>query len=180
FGIDPMLVRGIIVVVALLGAPALLLYAAAWLLLSDLDGRIHMERLARGQFDGAVIGIGVVAILAFLPVTQGLWFWGPWNWDVWGGGRFLGGALWNLLWTLAIIGSIVWLIVWLATRNHSTRTPHDSVRYTAPAAGTTEGSTAAASTPGASASSAAFAPDAGAPVPPPATPPADADALDEW
>ena len=68
-GIDPILGRGIFVVVARIGAPALLLYAAAWLLLPDLEGRIHLERLARGQFDGAIIGIGVVAVLAFLPVT---------------------------------------------------------------------------------------------------------------
>lgn len=179
-GIDPILVRGIFVVVALIGAPALLLYAAAWLLLPDLEGRIHLERLARGQFDGAIIGIGVVAVLAFLPVTQGLWFWGPWNWDVWGGGRFLGGALWNLLWTLAIIGSIVWLIVWLATRNGTTRTPHDSVLYTAPPADSTAGPTDAGTTRPGSATSAAFVADTAAPVPPSATPPTDADALDEW
>ncbi|HRN30091.1 MAG TPA: hypothetical protein PK890_10390, partial [Terrimesophilobacter sp.] len=61
------------------------------------------------------------------------------------------------------IGSIVWLIVWLATRNGVTRTPHDSVLYTAPAAEPSAGPT-----------------DAGAPIPPPSTPPADADALDEW
>src|SRR5690606_39828689 len=50
-GIDPILVRGILVVVALIGAPALLLYAAAWLLLPDLEGRIHLERLTRGHFE---------------------------------------------------------------------------------------------------------------------------------
>ncbi|MEP6480047.1 MAG: PspC domain-containing protein, partial [Rhodoglobus sp.] len=32
-GIDPLIVRGIIVVAAILGGPAFLLYAAAWLLL---------------------------------------------------------------------------------------------------------------------------------------------------
>src|SRR5690606_34988177 len=109
-------------------------------------------RLIRGHFDGAIIGIAVVAILAFLPITQGLWFWGPWNWDVWGGGRFLGGTLWNLLWTLAIIGAIVWLVAWLSTRNGTTSTPHDSVLYTASAqtgagtdaAGTSAGTTSAA------------------------------------
>src|SRR5690606_35785645 len=113
--------------------------------------------------------------LAFLPITQGLWFWGPWNWDVWGGGRFIGGALWNLLWTLAIIGSIVWLVVWLATRN-GTPAPHDSVLYTAPAgtATGTDGSGAPST-----AASAAFV-EQDVPVPPPATPPADADELEAW
>lgn len=175
-GIDPILVRGILVVVALIGAPALLLYAAAWLLLPDLEGRIHLERLIHGHFDAAVIGIAVVSVLAFLPVTQGLWFWGPWNWDVWGGGRFLGGALWNLLWTLAIIGGIVWLVVWLSTRGTISGTPNDQVLYTAPAgtSGTAEpGGSARGAT-----SSATAASDA--PVPPPATPPADADELEAW
>lgn len=178
-GIDPILVRGIFVVVAILGAPALLLYAAAWLLLPDADGRIHMERLIQGHFDGAIIGIGVVAILAFLPITQGLWFWGPWNWDVWGGGRFLGGALWNLIWTLLIIGSIVWLIVWLATRNGASRVPHDSVLYTAQS-GSPGSSGVTGSTDASRAASAVFVSDAPAPVPPPATPPTDADELEEW
>lgn len=175
-GIDPIIVRGIFVVVALLGAPALLLYAAAWLLLPDLDGRIHLERLVRGHFDGAVIGIGVLVILAFVPFTQGIWFWGPWNWDVWGGGRFIGGALWNLLWTLAIVGSIVWLIVWLATRRGASRTPYDSVLYTASTA--TDATTSASGSTGASA--AFVSPATDAPVPPPATPPTDPDGLAEW
>lgn len=174
-GIDPILVRGIFVVVALIGAPALLLYAAAWLLLPDLQGRIHLERLIRGQFDSAIIGIAALTILAFVPFTQGIWFWGPWNWDVWGGGRVLGGALWSLIWTLLIVGSIVWLIVWLTTRRGATHTSGDSILYTAPTQSTDAGSTA-----GAPASSAAFVSEAGAPVPPPATPPADADDLAAW
>lgn len=178
-GIDPIIVRGIFVVIALLGAPALLLYAAAWLLLPDLEGRIHLERLARGHFDGAVIGIGALVILAFVPFSQGIWFWGPWNWDVWGGGRFIGGALWNLLWTLAIIGGIVWLIVWLATRQGASRTPHDSVLYTASTASTA--ADAATSASGSTGTSAAFVAGASdAPVPPPATPPTDPDDLAAW
>src|SRR5665213_2958017 len=41
-GIDPLIVRGIVVVAAILGAPVLLLYAAAWALLPDAEGRIHL------------------------------------------------------------------------------------------------------------------------------------------
>ena len=55
-GIDPLIVRGIVVVLAILGAPALLLYAAAWLLLPDYKDRIHLEEAFRGKFDAPVIG----------------------------------------------------------------------------------------------------------------------------
>src|SRR6185437_4808787 len=54
-GIDPIIVRGIAVVVAVLGGPAFLLYAAAWLLLPDARGDIHLERLIKGHFDPPII-----------------------------------------------------------------------------------------------------------------------------
>ena len=43
-GLDPLIVRGIAVVIAILGGPALFFYAAAWLLLPDTHGEIHLER----------------------------------------------------------------------------------------------------------------------------------------
>lgn len=111
-GIDAVIVRGIAVVVAVLGGPALLLYAAAWLLLPDLDDRIHLERLLRGTFDRAAVGIGVLVLLAFLPVTQGFWY---------AGSAFWGAPYWNVsigraLWTLIVIGLIVALVVWFVRR----------------------------------------------------------------
>ncbi|HUG51843.1 MAG TPA: PspC domain-containing protein, partial [Terrimesophilobacter sp.] len=66
--IDVIIVRGIVVVLAIFGGPALLLYAAAWLLLPDNDDNIHLERLIRGQFEPAVIGVGVLFLLALLPL----------------------------------------------------------------------------------------------------------------
>ena len=50
-GIDPLIVRGIVVVAGILGVPVLLLYAAAWALLPDRDGRIHLQRLFEGEFE---------------------------------------------------------------------------------------------------------------------------------
>src|SRR5690606_38583774 len=47
-GIDVMLVRGILVVLAILGFPVLFLYAVVWLLAPDSTGRIHCEQLGRG------------------------------------------------------------------------------------------------------------------------------------
>ena len=61
-GIDPIIVRGIVVVVAVLGAPFVLLYAIAWLLLPDTEGEIQLERLIRGIVDPAIVGIAVMGV----------------------------------------------------------------------------------------------------------------------
>ncbi len=109
-GIDPLIVRGIAVVAAVLGAPVLLLYAAAWALLPDRNDTIHAEKLVRGEFDTAMVGIGVLALLALLPFTQGIW---------WAGAQFWGAPAWpeaigRSLWTLLIIGLIVAFVIWAA------------------------------------------------------------------
>ena len=111
-GIDPLIVRGIIVVVAILGGPALLVYAAAWLLLPDLDNKIHLERVLKGELEPPVAGIGVLVLLALLPVSQGFWFAGSAFW----GEPYWGAALGRGLWTLIILGLAIWLVVWIARR----------------------------------------------------------------
>lgn len=161
-GIDPIIVRGIAVVVAVLGGPALLLYAAAWLLLPDQENRIHLERLFRGEFDGAIAGIGVLVLVSLLPFSQGFWFAGPWFWD----GPYWGASVFRVLWTLAIIAGVVWLVVWLATRP---RTTDSSARG---------GSSAFAAT--TDASRAIGDPAGDAPPPPSAVPPKDPEELAAW
>jgi phage shock protein PspC (stress-responsive transcriptional regulator) len=86
-GIDPLIVRGIAVVVAVLGGPAILLYAAAWLLLPDASDRIHLEDVFRGRFEPVIAAIGGLFVLAMLPVAQGFWFLGAGYWGApdWGG-----------------------------------------------------------------------------------------------
>ena len=106
-GIDPLIVRGILVVTALLGAPALLVYAAAWLLLPDSDDSIHLERAIKGQFDSSLAAIGVVILLGLLPIAPGLWF----GVSVWPE------ALGRVIWTLVLIGLAVWFVVWIAQRD---------------------------------------------------------------
>ncbi|WP_162138938.1 PspC domain-containing protein [Gryllotalpicola ginsengisoli] len=114
-GLDPLIVRGIVVVVAVLGGPAFLFYAAAWLLLPDTHGDIHLERMLRGVFDAPLIGIGILVLLSFLPVAQGVW---------WAGDGLVGSpwwaaapaALFRVLWNLAIIALIVWFVVWVVQR----------------------------------------------------------------
>ncbi|MHA6669208.1 PspC domain-containing protein [Homoserinimonas sp. A447] len=140
-GIDPIIVRGIAVVIAVLGGPALLLYAAAWLLLPDQYDRIHLQEAIRGNFDKAHAGIGAMFLLSFLPLAQGFSWWqlsaNNQAWVAWP-------SLWGLFWTLAIIGSIVWLIIWLVTRSRST--PQGASSTTAGAAASAASASDAAST----------------------------------
>ncbi|MEX1079666.1 MAG: PspC domain-containing protein [Homoserinimonas sp.] len=116
-GIDPIIVRGIVVVIAVLGGPALLLYAAAWLLLPDSYDRVHLQEAIRGNVDRAHAGIGVMLLLSFLPIAQGItWQVAPW----WGADNSFwvaGPSPWGLFWTICILGSIVWFVVWLVNRS---------------------------------------------------------------
>ena len=111
-GIDPLIVRGIAVVIAVLGGPAILLYAVAWLLLPDANDKIHLEEVFRGRLESPIAAIGALIVLSLLPVTQGFWlvgagFWGVPDW---------GGSVWRVLGTLGLLTLLVWFIVWLARR----------------------------------------------------------------
>ncbi len=137
-GIDPLIVRGIAVVIAALGGPAILLYAAAWLLLPDANNKIHLEEVFRGTLEPAIAGIGALIVLSLLPVTQGFWFagagfWGEPQWGV-GFGR--------ALWAIVLLGLLVWFVVWIARRSsgdtpspsgsrHHGTTTHGKARSTA-------------------------------------------------
>ncbi|WP_344690761.1 PspC domain-containing protein, partial [Microbacterium esteraromaticum] len=55
--IDPLIVRGVLVVATLCGLPLVLVYALAWALLPDAEGRIHLRELIRGRFEPAQLGI---------------------------------------------------------------------------------------------------------------------------
>lgn len=119
-GIDPIIVRGIVVVIAVLGAPFVLLYAIAWLLLPDTEGEIHFERLTRGIVDPAMVGIAVMGVIGLVPLVQGGWLgwrWWP-DWPTLSDPIFGFDLLWPLrvLWVLVVVGAVVALVVWLARR----------------------------------------------------------------
>jgi phage shock protein PspC (stress-responsive transcriptional regulator) len=147
-GIDPIIVRGIAVVVAVLGGPAFLLYAAAWLLLPDAQGDIHLERLLSGHFDPPIIAIIVIALFSFLPFAQGFW---------WAGAQFWTGMSWfasigRVMWTLLVIALIVGVIVWAARSGRVPPAPPTGSAYpSAPTATPTDaGGSAAYSAPASS------------------------------
>lgn len=111
-GIDPLIVRGIAVVIAVLGGPAILLYAIAWLLLPDASDKIHLEEVFRGRLESPIAAIGALIVLSLLPVTEGFWyagagFWGEPHW---------GASAGRAIWTVLLLGALVWFVVWLARR----------------------------------------------------------------
>ena len=193
-GIDPIIVRGIVVVVAVLGAPFVLLYAIAWLLLPDTDGQIQLERLTRGIVDPAIVGIAVMGVIGLIPFVQGGWL--GWRWwpDMTIADPIFGFNLtWPLrvLWTLIVVGAIVALIVWLARRSAAGPQAAASGQsgWNPPAYGTTDAPTSASAatlpfTTGAASTAAAPAATAAAPYPTTEPPVpavgADADAIAEW
>lgn len=128
--IDPIIVRGIFVVVALLGFPALLVYAIAWALLPDTTGRIHLRELFHGRYDAAMTGVFILAVVGFVPVVPWLrnvllWpVWAltgfaPWAWDSGDGITAL--DVLGFLLGLALIGGLVYLIVRSARAERNSR-----------------------------------------------------------
>lgn len=165
--IDPIIVRGIFVVVALLGFPALLVYAIAWALLPDTDGRIHLRELFHGRYDQAMTGVFILAAVGFVPVVPWLrnvllWpVWAltgfaPWAWDGGAAGVSALDVLGFLL-GIALIGGLVFLIVrsaradrspWAAAQTASAPpmpgfpvAPHSGDGATSPSAATAAGAT---------------------------------------
>ncbi len=186
-GLDPLLVRGIAVVLAVVGAPVVLLYAIAWFLLPDAAGTIHAKELGHGRVTRALPGIIAVFLLSFLPLTQGFWYAGALYW----GDLGWGGAAGRILWTAVLLAAIIVLVVWLARRSSGeipmTPATTDDRPETVPAfpsegagAGAADAAptTAAfAASPGAASASAPLA-EPGAPPAPPAD--ASAEELAAW
>jgi phage shock protein PspC (stress-responsive transcriptional regulator) len=137
-GIDPILVRGILVVLAVLGAPVVLLYAAAWLLLPDEHDVIHAEELGRGRFDPAIAGIGGLVLLSLLPLNQGFWNLGALYW----GGPQLDFPFGRVFWTAVLIAAVVFFVIWVARRSSD-----DTTKPAAQPAPATEAAPAAAAAP---------------------------------
>lgn len=155
--IDPLIIRGIAVVAAVVGLPALLVYAIAWALLPDATGRIHLRELVRGRFEPAMVGILILTLVSLLPVVPWLWrallwpFWlafdgtgalpDPWGYDLGWVGAVLG---------FVIAGALVFLIVRSARADRladaSSRTA-SAAAAPAPPAASDSGDDAATATP---------------------------------
>ncbi|POH74176.1 hypothetical protein CVS27_06300 [Arthrobacter glacialis] len=99
WGIDPVIVRGLAVVLTLFFGVGLLAYGVAWALLPEPDGRIHVEEVARGRWSTGMTGASIVTFLGLVGPGQGL---------VWGDHD--GWFPWPLFWIAAVAGIIYWAI----------------------------------------------------------------------
>ncbi|HYI33852.1 MAG TPA: PspC domain-containing protein [Glaciibacter sp.] len=125
-GLDPLIVRGIAVVVAILGGPVLFAYAVGWALLPNARGEIHTEQAFRGVFEPAMVAIAALLVFTFVPFTRGVWWEGaPLGWGM---PEWLAITL-SVGWGIAVTVGIVWLVVFLLTRKPSTGKPGGSPSY---------------------------------------------------
>jgi phage shock protein PspC (stress-responsive transcriptional regulator) len=115
-GLDPLIVRGIAVVVAILGGPVLFAYAVGWALLPNSRGEIHAEQAFRGIFEPAMVAIAALLVFTFVPFTRGVWWQGaPLGWGM---PEWLAITL-SVGWGIAVTVGIVWLVVFLLARRPS-------------------------------------------------------------
>lgn len=142
-GIDPLILRIVIVVLTVFGGSGLLLYAAGWLLIpeegeqySEIERVVGRDR-SRGPSAGAVIVtiVGLIVLVTSLSVGaafgQHWWFGGP---DIW---------------PLIVVGAVV-ALVWYARRDSRPAVaPPPMPTSPMPTSAMPEGATAAGSTPAA-------------------------------
>ncbi|WP_415803501.1 PspC domain-containing protein, partial [Isoptericola cucumis] len=124
FGLDPLLVRGLLILSFFLTGAGIVIYAIAWALLPERrDGRIHLQQAIRGDFDVALLGAVVVMVIGF-AWGDGLWSWG------FGIFSWIGGLLWIAVWV-----AIIWLVVKLVRDRRGRRAGGPAGPAAGPAAG---------------------------------------------
>lgn len=104
FGVDPLIVRGILIVLTVFAGVGVLLYGLAWALLPEPDGRIHVQEAAAGRWSSGMTGALITTLLGFPGLGGGVWGWSH--------GGFAGFA-----WTVFWVGGAIYLIYYLTQRN---------------------------------------------------------------
>lgn len=105
-GVDPLIVRGILIVLAVFAGVGVLLYGIAWALLPEPDGRIHVQEAAAGRWSSGMTGALITTIIGFPSLGTGIW-----GWDRYGFGAFI--------WTVFWVGGAIYLVYYLTQRNKS-------------------------------------------------------------
>jgi phage shock protein PspC (stress-responsive transcriptional regulator) len=106
FGVDPLIVRGILIVLTVFAGVGVLLYGIAWALLPEPDGRIHVQEAVAGRWSSGMTGALITAVIGFPSLGAGVW-----GWDRYG----FGGFIWTVFW----VGGVIYLIYYLTQRNKS-------------------------------------------------------------
>lgn len=106
FGVDPLILRGILIVLTVFAGVGVLLYGIAWALLPEPDGRIHVQEAAAGRWSSGMTGALITTVIGFPGLGAGVW-----GWDRYGFVPFL--------WTVFWVGGAIYLIYYLTQRNKS-------------------------------------------------------------
>jgi phage shock protein PspC (stress-responsive transcriptional regulator) len=131
-GIDPLIVRGVFIVLSIFAGIGVLLYGVAWALLPEPDGRIHAQEAGAGRWSTGMTGALITTVIG-LPSLGG----GFWGWERNG----FGGFFWTVFW----IAGAIYLIYYLSQRD---KTRNGAPTMTTSAhAGAASGGAAFAATP---------------------------------
>lgn len=134
-GVDPLIVRGIFIVLSIFAGIGVLLYGIAWALLPEPDGRIHVQEAAAGRWSAGMTGALITTVIGFPSLGSGFWGWGR---------NGFGGFFWTVFW----IAGAVYLVYYLSQRDKSRNgAPHMNTR---PPAAATPGAPAFGATSSAS------------------------------
>ncbi|MHA7153912.1 PspC domain-containing protein [Arthrobacter sp. TMN-50] len=102
-GLDPVLIRGGFVLLAIFGGIGILLYGLAWALLPEPDSRIHLESATRGSWTSGMTGALILTIAGIGRPNFPFFSDG-------GGGAFF--------WTIFWIGAVILAVYLVATRSN--------------------------------------------------------------
>jgi phage shock protein PspC (stress-responsive transcriptional regulator) len=157
-GIDPLIVRGIFIVLTLFAGIGVLLYGLAWAFLPEPDGRIHVQEAGAGRWSGGMTGSLITTVVGLTGLGGGF---SGWNHNGFGG----------FLWTVFWVGAAIYFIYYLAQRNKARNgAPMNAVPQPAGSGGNASFAAAHPGTPYATPYSAPESTSAGnapyAPVPP--------------
>lgn len=121
-GLDPVLVRGLFIVLGLFGG-GLLLYGLAWALLPEPDGRIHTEEALRGSWTSGTTGALAACLLGAGSPSI-----------FWAGDGLLGGFFWTLFWIVGLALAAYWFFTRSSRSQEKPRTSPSAARaYAGPA-----------------------------------------------
>ena len=108
FGLDPVLVRCVWVVLSIFSGVGLVLYGVAWALLpEESDGRIHLEEALSGRFNAGLAGAIGMTIVGMSTIGDG--FIPDWYIGLWG---FPGVAapVWSLFWLGLTVLAVIFAV----------------------------------------------------------------------
>ncbi|MFD5276535.1 PspC domain-containing protein [Pseudarthrobacter sp. NPDC058362] len=109
-GVDPLIIRGVFIVLTIFAGVGVLLYGLAWALLPEPDGRIHAQEAGAGRWSSGMTGALIATILGLTGLGGGVWGWNN---------HGFGGFLWTVVW----VGGAIYLVYYLSQRNTGSRPP---------------------------------------------------------